>query len=120
MQTLIFASLIMALISGILACLLFTIGLEFEKSKKKSRSLLLWATIFLASSFGMLEWSLWVSGYNLFSLVFNSFPLLAYFIIWLAFIIWIFEKRGERKIWIILLILLVSMVLISVKCMNCF
>lgn len=109
-----------SLISGIMSCLLFISGMFLEKEKKKSRVILIWACLFLAGSFGGLEWAFWLEGYDMFKLVFSlTFPLIVYFGIWFAFIIWLFERRKERKIWIILLILLIIVILIAMSCMNC-
>ena len=109
-----------SLIAGIMACFLFVFGLSKEREKKKSRVILLWACLFLASSFGGLEWAFWLEGYDMFNLVFEfTFPLVVYFVVWFAFIIWVFEMRKERKIWIILFLLLVLMVLVAINCINC-
>jgi hypothetical protein len=109
-----------SIISGLMACLLFVMGLVWIKDKKKSKIILIWACLFLAVSFAGLESALWSQGYNMFDLVLNfDFPLTVYFIIWFAFIIWVFETRKERKIWIILLILLTITTVIAMNCMNC-
>jgi hypothetical protein len=109
-----------SVISGIMGSLLLIFTLFFEKNKKRSRILLIWAALFLASSFATSESAFWYEGYNLFELVFKlNMPLIAYFGTWFAFIIWIFETRKERKIWVILLIILIIVVLIAVNCMNC-
>lgn len=109
-----------SLISGIMSCLLFIFGMYFEKNKKKSRIILIWACLFLASSFAGLESAFWVEGYNIFELVFRlNMPLVYYFIAWFGFIIWLFESRGERKIWVILLILLIIVTILAVNCMEC-
>lgn len=108
-----------SIISGIMACFLFFIGLT-SREKKKARILLLWACLFLASSFAGLEWAFWFEGYNLFNLVLKpTFPLVVYFGVWFVFIIWLFESRKERLIWVMLLILLIIVVLIAMNCMNC-
>lgn len=109
-----------SVISGVMACLLLTFSMFFEKDKKRSRVFLIWSVLFLASSFTMSEYAFWVEGYNLFQLVLGfNFPLIVYFGIWFVFIIWIFERRGERKIWVILGLLLIATVLIAMNCMNC-
>ena len=108
-----------SIIAGVMSCLLFVLGIYLEKDKR-SRSLLLWACLFLASSFVGLEWVFWLEGYNMFNLVFElTFPLVVYFVVWFAFIIWLFESRKERKILIILGILLIVAVVIGTSCMNC-
>ena len=48
-----------------------------------------------------------------------NFPLVAFFGVWFAFLAWLFETRGERRIWILLLVALVILVVIAVNCMNC-
>lgn len=109
-----------SIIAGVFSALLFIFTIFFEKDKKKSRNLLLWAVLFLASSFATSEHAFWQEGYNLFNLVFGfNFPLIVYFLVWFAFIVWLFETRKERKTWIALLILLVIVVLIAISCMNC-
>jgi drug/metabolite transporter (DMT)-like permease len=110
--------LIYSLLVGIFSIVLFIFGI-LEKNKRKSKNWFLWGVFFLIAFFASTEYALWLEGIWLFSLTFSSFPLLFYFFVWFAFIVWIFEKRGERKIWIILLILLISVILISVKCPNC-
>jgi hypothetical protein len=108
-----------SLISGIFAALLFAFAIFLEKDKKKSRNFLIWAVLFLASSFLATEYAFWLEGYNLFEFVPKNFPLIFYFGVWFVFIVWLFETRKERKIWIIFLILLIIAILIASKCMNC-
>jgi len=109
-----------SLISGIMSCLLFILGMYLEKDKKKTRIILIWACLFLASSFAGLESAFWAEGYNMFELVFEfNLPLIYYLIVWFGFIIWLFESRKERKIWVILLILLIIATIFAVNCMNC-
>lgn len=109
-----------SLISGIMSCLLFILGMYLKKDKKKSRIILIWACLFLASSFAGLESAFWAEGYNIFELVFKlNFPLVYYLVVWFGFIIWLFESRKERKIWVILLILLIIAIIFAVNCMNC-
>ena len=109
-----------SIVAGIMASLLLVFSLFFEKNKKRSRILLIWAVLFLASSFATSEYAFWLEGYDLFQLVFSfNFPLIVYFAIWFAFLVWVFESRKERKIWMILFILLVITVIIAVNCMNC-
>ncbi|MFH1631122.1 MAG: hypothetical protein ABIA21_02775 [Candidatus Aenigmatarchaeota archaeon] len=109
-------SLSVSVIAGIMACLLFYLGIKTD-DKKRSRAILIFAVLMLGASFGNLEWSFWNLGINMFT--FFAFPLYAYFAIWFGFIIWLFESRGERKVWIALLIALAILVLIAVNCMNC-
>ncbi len=109
-----------SLLAGIMSVMLFMFTIFFEKSKKRSKWLLIWAVLFLASSFAVSEYAFWLEGYNLFGLVFGfNFPLLVYFVIWFAFIIWLFESRGERKIWLMLLVALMIVAMIAINCMNC-
>ncbi len=109
-----------SMISGIMSCLLFVLGMSIEKNKKKSRVVLIWACVFLLGSFTGLEWSFWLEGYNMFRLLFQPIiPLVAYFVIWIAFVIWLFESRKERNIWVVLIIILVVIVLLAINCMNC-
>jgi len=108
-----------SIISGLMACFLFALGM-FREKDKKSRIILIWACLFLAVSFAGLESALWSEGYNMFDLISRfDFPLTVYFIIWFAFIIWLFESRKERKVWIVLLILLIIVSIIAMNCMNC-
>ena len=109
-----------SIVAGMMACFLFILGIFLEKEKKKSRILLIWACFFLATSFTGLESAFYAEGYNIFNLVLGfNFPLVSYFAVWFIFIIWLFESRKERKIWITLLILLIITVLIAMNCMNC-
>jgi hypothetical protein len=109
-----------SVVAGIMASLLIVFSLFFEKDRRKSRNLLIWAVLFLASSFAASEYAFWLEGYNLFDLVFGfNFPLIVYFGAWFIFVAWVFETRGERKVWMLLLILLIVVVLIAVNCMNC-
>jgi len=104
-----------SIVSGFMACLLFILGMYFEKDKKRSRFILIWACLFLGASFANMEWAFWIEGDNIFTVFFSgNFPVVSYFLIWFAFIIWLFEKRKERKVWIIFLIFLI---LISIYAM---
>lgn len=109
-----------SIVAGIMASLLIVLTLTFEKNKNRSRTLLLWGVLFLASSFATAEYAFWLEGYNLFDMVFSfTFPLVVFFAVWFGFIIWLFESRKERKVWVVLLILLIITVIAAVKCMNC-
>ena len=93
---------------------LFYLGI---KQDKKGKAFLIWAVLFLGASFGGLEWSFYLLGYNMFT--FFVFPLMAYFVVWFAFIVWAFERIGERRIWIIFLIALIILTILAMNCMNC-
>lgn len=112
--------LVYAILSGMMSIALTVFTIFFEKNKKRSRTLLIWASLFLASSFAVTEYAFWIEGYNLFTfvLLFN-FPLVVFFATWFTFLIWLFESRGERRVWVLLLVLLVVVVLIAMNCMNC-
>ena len=119
-------ALVLAVIAGIFAVLLFHLGLKEDpiddrrssyRFKKKSRWLFIWAVLFLGASSGGLEWAFYLLGYNIFT--FFAFPLIAYFAIWFAFIIWIFERKKERWLWILFLLLLIAITIISFACTNC-
>ena len=112
--------LVYAVLSGMMSIALTVFTIFFEKDKKRSRTLLIWAALFLASSFAVTEYAFWIEGYNLFTfvLLFN-FPLVVFFATWFTFLIWLFESRGERRVWVLLLVLLVIVVLIAMNCMNC-
>lgn len=112
--------LVYSFLAGIFSILLFIFTLFFEKDKKRSKFLLIWAVLFLAASFAASEYAFWVEGVYLFDLIFKfNFPLIAYFTIWFAFIIWLFESRKERAIWIILAIALVLLTVVALNCPNC-
>lgn len=112
--------LIYALLAGIFSILLFIFTLFFEKDRKKSKILLIWAVLLLAASFTATEYTFWVEGVYLFDLIFKfNFPLISYFTIWLAFIIWLFESRGERAIWVVFLIALILITIAALNCPNC-
>jgi hypothetical protein len=109
-----------SIVSGVMGSLLIILTFLFDKDKKRSRYLLIFGALFLAASFATSESAFWYEGYNLFDLVFHlNGPLIAYFGIWFAFLVWIFESRGERKIWIILMIALIITVLLASSCMDC-
>ncbi|TAL48151.1 hypothetical protein EPN87_01220 [archaeon] len=112
--------LMMALLAGILSIALFTFTIFFEKNKRRSKILLVWATLFLAAAFVAIEYASWINGYFLFNIIpqFN-FPLLAYFGIWFVFVAWLFESIGERKVWLILLATLLIVTVIALNCPNC-
>ena len=98
-----------------MSVVLFYIGIT-----KNSNKILVWAVIFLGITFGMFEWSFWLRGENLFDLFFSfTFPLVAWFLAWFAFIIWLFEEQRRRDIWIVFLAILVVLTIIALNCMNC-
>lgn len=110
----------LSIVAGIIASLLIVFTLFLEKNKNRSRTLLLWGVLFLASSFATAEYAFWLEGYNLFDMVFSfAFPLAVFFAVWFGFIIWLFESRKERKVWVVLLVLLIITVIVAVKCMDC-
>ena len=112
--------LVYSLLAGTMSILLMVFTMFFEKNKKHSRILLVWSVLFLASAFAMTEYAFWVEGYNLFTLVLSfNFPLIVFFGIWFAFLIWLFESRGERGVWVLLLVLLIIVVLAAMNCMDC-
>lgn len=105
----------MALLSGIMAVVLFYLGMT-----KNSDKILVWAVVFLGAALGMFEWSFWLVGEDMFRLFFAfAFPLVAWFLVWFAFIIWIFEEQKRRDIWIVFLIILIILTIIAVNCMDC-
>ena len=109
-----------SLLTGIFSILLFIFTLFFEKDRKRSKILLIWAVLFLAASFAATEYAFWVEGVYLFDLIFKfNFPLISYFTIWLAFIVWLFEGRKERTVWIIFAIALILLTIVSLNCPNC-
>jgi len=115
-----YVELVYALLAGMMSVALTIVGAHFEKDRKRGTKILVWAALFLAISFGMTENALWNEGYNLFELVFSfNFPLVAFFLVWFAFLAWMLESRGERKIWVALLLALIAIVAIAVNCMNC-
>jgi hypothetical protein len=114
MNTTAIIAVLAALLPGMMACALIYLGL---RTKPRSPAILIWAVLLLGAAFGMLEWAFWLSGINIF--ITFIFPLLAYFAIWFGFIIWIFECRHERRIWLAFLIALAILVLIALSCMNC-
>jgi len=110
----------LSIVAGVMASLLIIFTLFFEKNKKKSRMLLLWGVLFLASSFATAEYALWLENFDLFQLVLSfAFPFVVFFAVWFLFLIWLFESRGKRKVWIVLLVLLIIVALIAVNCMDC-
>lgn len=112
--------LVYAVLAGMMSILLTVFTLYFEKDKKKAHDTLIWATLFLGASFGATEYAFWVEGIHFFQFVlFFNFPLAAFFAIWFGFLIWVFEKRGERKTWVNLAIALVILTIIANLCMDC-
>ena len=112
--------LIYSVLAGIFSILLFIFTLFFGKDKKKSKFLLIWAVLFLVASFAASEYAMWLEGVYLFDLLAKfNFPLLSYFTIWLAFIIWLFESRKERNVWVTFLIALVLLTIVALNCPNC-
>jgi peptidoglycan/LPS O-acetylase OafA/YrhL len=109
--------LVFSLISGFMACMLIVFTLFFEKNKKKSRILLIWSVVFLAAHFTTMEYAFWLEGYNIVSFIPTT--LIFYFASWALFLFWLFESRKERKIWIILLVLLAIGILIIATCETC-
>jgi FtsH-binding integral membrane protein len=112
--------LVYALLAGIMSIALTIVGAFFEKDKKRGTRILIWAALFLAIAFGASENALWNEGYNLFEIVLGfNFPLVAFFGVWFAFLAWLFESRGERKVWVALLVALIVLVVVAANCMNC-
>lgn len=105
-----------SVIAAAMAIWLFSRGLAM-KEKKESMHTLIWAALFLGASFGTLEWTFYLLGLNIWSFI--VFPLYAYFAIWFGWIIWIFEKRGERKVWLGLLFALAVLSAVALNCINC-
>ncbi len=112
--------LVYAVIAGLMAVMLFVFSIFIEKNKQKSRRYLIWAVVFLAAAFSATEYAFWLNGEYLYYLLLTpNIPLLFYFVIWFAFVVWVFESRGERKIWIILSILLFLLLIAAFLCPNC-
>jgi len=112
--------LVYALLAGMMSIALTVFGAFIEKDKKRGTRMLVWAALFLAISFGASENALWNGGYNLFEMVLSfNFPLVAFFGVWFAFLAWLFESRGERKVWVALLVALIVLVVVAANCMNC-
>ncbi|MBI4010277.1 MAG: hypothetical protein HY361_03765 [Candidatus Aenigmarchaeota archaeon] len=112
--------LVYSMLAGIFSISLFIFTLFFEKDKKKSKALIIWAVLFLAASFAATEYAFWLEGVYLFDLIFKfTFPLISYFTIWFAFIVWLFESRKERSIWIIFAIALIILTIVALNCPNC-
>jgi hypothetical protein len=112
--------LIYSMLAGIMSVGLTLLTLFFEKDKKRSHALLLWSALFLAASFATTEYAFWLEGYNLFTFVLGfNFPLICFFAIWFGFIAWVFESRGERKTWVMLLAMLVALIILAMSCMDC-
>ena len=111
---------ILSILAGLFSISLFIFTIFFEKYRKKSNILLIWAVLFLAAAFAAAEYAFWLEGFYLFDIISKfNFPLLSYFAIWFAFIVWIFESRGERKVWVFLATALVLLTAIAINCPNC-
>ncbi|MFH1623438.1 MAG: hypothetical protein ABIA12_02925 [Candidatus Aenigmatarchaeota archaeon] len=113
--------LVYALLAGVMSIALTIVGAYFEKDRKRGTRILIWAALFLAIAFGVTENALWNEGYNLFEMVFsfNFLPLVAFFVVWFAFLAWLFETRGERKVLVALFVALIILVVVAANCMNC-
>lgn len=112
--------IVYSLLAGIFSILIFIFTLFFEKNKTRSKILLIWAVLFFAASIAATEYALWLEGAYLFDIIFKfNFPLISYFIIWFAFIVWLFENRKERMIWIVFAIALVLLTIMALNCPNC-
>ncbi len=112
--------IVYSLLAGFFSIALFIFTLFFEKDKKKSRALFIWAILLLAAAFAASEYALWLEGVYLFDLVFKfNFPLISYFTIWFAFIIWLFESRKERNVWIIFAVALALLTIVALNCPDC-
>jgi len=97
-----------------------TILLLLSAIRRRSEILFIFSLLFLIVSWSGIEWSLWLYGKNLFDLVFTPIiPLLSYFVVWTAFIIYISEKHFKRRDWIFFLILVTIIIIIAHFCMNC-
>ncbi|MEM7813638.1 MAG: hypothetical protein QW548_01930 [Candidatus Aenigmatarchaeota archaeon] len=114
-------ALAIALMAGAMSIALFYAGLKIEQTgpqkTRAARSTFIWAVMFLGAAFGGLEWAFYLLGYNMFT--FFAFPLVAFFGIWFGWIIWLFERRGERRIWMSFLVALAVLTVIAFNCMNC-
>lgn len=114
-------ALAIAAIAGAMSITLFYAGLKVEHAKQHkphtARNLFIWAVLFLGAAFGGLEWSFYLLGYNMFT--FFAFPLVAFFAVWFGWVIWLFERRGERRIWIAFLIALAILTIVAFNCTNC-
>lgn len=111
-------ALAIAMIAGGMSIMLFHVAFRHAgKGKGEARNILVWAVFFLGASFGGLEWSFYLLGYNLF--LFFAFPLIAFFAVWFAFIVWTFEVRKERRVWLAFLVALAALTAIAFNCMNC-
>ncbi len=112
--------LVYAAIAGIMSVMLFAFSIFVERNKQKSRKYLIWAVLFLAAAFSATEYAFWLNGEYLYYLLLTpNVPLLFYFAIWLAFVVWVFESRGERKIWIIFSALLILLLIAAFLCPDC-
>lgn len=111
----------LSLLAGIMAVMLFAFSLFVEKNKRRSRNFLIWAVLFLAAAFAAAENAMWREGIYLFyiTILRPSFPIVSYFAIWFAFVIWIFETRRERKLWVLFLVLLIILSLAALACPDC-
>jgi hypothetical protein len=109
-------ALAIALIAGGMSIMLFHAAFRHGKDNDV-RNFLIWAVLFLGASFGSIEWSFYLLGYNMFT--FFAFPLVAFFAIWFAFIIWTFEAQRERRVWVAFAIALAIITFIAFNCMNC-
>lgn len=110
-----------SILSAILSSFLIVYSLYLrDKDYKRAEELFIFGVIFIGVSWGGIEWSLYLRGYNLFLLVTRPmFPLLCYFVATSAFVIYLSERYYRRRLWIIFAIATILISIIAVNCMNC-
>jgi hypothetical protein len=109
------AGITYAVLAGFTSVLLLLYAME-----KKNDHLFVFSLMFLIISWGGIEWSLWVKGYNLFQMVFTPIvPLASYFVGWTVFVVYISEKYFKRRYWVVFLLVLGFFIWISTFCMDC-
>ena len=116
-MSLYFIPIVYSILAGVMSIALFYTSFTSEKHRK---ALYTFSLVFLIASWSGLEWSLWVMGYDMFSLILAPVvPLDFFFLVWIVFAVWYGESIGARKIWVCFLISLAAIFVIARLCMNC-
>ena len=104
-----------AAVAGIVSALL----LYYSMNKRDERTYIA-SLAFLLVSWSGIEWGLWLTGTDLFYLVFKPvIPLASYFIAWTCLVIYVSEKYFRRWHWMAFICMLAFISVIAHFCMNC-
>ncbi len=106
-----------SLLSGVFAIFCFYLSLAYIKYKKEFYVFFL---ILTTASWSGLEWSFWLMGKNMFDIIlYPAVPFDFFFLSWIVIAGWLGERLGQRKIFMIWLVVLALIFAIARICMNC-